>query len=61
MKNKDNFKSMAKRINAADGDYMALFNLDISLSRLWDVGAFDIQEFKILDTMISDRMIKLES
>lgn len=61
MNHKDNFKSMTKRIKEAESDYMKLFNLDISLVRLWDVGAFDVQEFKILDSMISDRMIKLEA
>lgn len=60
MKNTENFKELFNKIKGSSHDYMALFNLDIKVTRIYDNGGLDVHEFRVLDEMILDRMVKLE-
>lgn len=56
----EEYKSMRKRIEKADGDICKLNKLEKSLVRLWDAGVFEQMEFKRLDLMIFDRQRAIE-
>jgi len=55
-----NYESMKQRIQSASKDYSMLRKLEVSTERLYNAGIFTTSDFRRLDSMILNHMVKLD-